>query len=108
MSDRRVPYPPRIASPPVDITPEMIAAAPELAVLALLDEALRVTRDALLAAQPSLVGEPPAWRVDPELVAARRLLRDVATIERSVAHYWQGVLRRLDDTADRDDDDLPF
>jgi hypothetical protein len=107
MSDRRRSRPPRIEAHSVDITPETFAAAPELAVLALLDEALRIARYALLAAQPSLVGEPPAWRVDPELVAARHLLRDATTLERSIARYRQRILRALHDAPDRDDD-LPF
>jgi hypothetical protein len=107
MSDRRLSRPALVAAGPFDITPETFAAAPELAVLALLDGVLHVTRDALLAAQPSLLGEPPAWRVDPELVAARSLLRDAAKLERAIVHYRQCLSRRLHDSADRDDD-LPF
>ncbi len=97
----------RTASSPFDITPETFAAAPELAVIALLDETLRVTRQAIVAAQPALVGEPPAWRVDPDLISARRLLRDVTKLERSIVHYRRGVLRVLYDAAERIDD-LPF
>ena len=107
MSARRVSRPPRVASPRFDITPETFAAAPELAVLALLDETLRVTRGALLAAQPALVGEPPPWRVSLDLIAAQRLLRDAAKLERSIVRYRHHVLRVLHDAPDRDDD-LPF
>ena len=106
MSDRRLSRPAR-TSCPSHPTPETFAAAPELAVLALLDEALRITREALVAVQPALIGEPPSWRVDPDLIAAKRLLRDVAKLERSVAHYQQRVLRVLHDAPDRNDD-LPF
>ena len=105
MSDRVPAFPQSVAS--CLITPETLAAAPELAVLALLDETLRVTRDALLAAQPALLGEPPAWRVDVDLSAARRLLQDAARLERSIVRYRQCVLRILHDAPERDDD-LPF
>ncbi len=99
--------PSRVDSSLCHITPETFAAAPELAVLALLDETLRITRNALLAAQPALIGEPPAWRVDVELIAARRLLHDAAKLEQSIVRYRQCVLRILHDEPDRDDD-LPF
>ncbi len=82
-------------------------AAPELVLLALLAETLRVARHALLAAQPALAGEPPAWRVESDLVAARRLLRDAATLERSIVRYRELVLQRVHD-APEPDDDLPF
>ena len=104
MSDRAPTRPPPVASSPRHITPETLAAAPELAVLALLDETLRVTRDALVAAQPGLVGEPPAWRVDVDLIAARRLLHEAAKLEQSIARYRRCVLRVLHDAPDRDDD----
>jgi hypothetical protein len=104
MSDRAPARPQQVASVPRHITPETLAAAPELAVLALLDETLRVTRDALVAAQPGLVGEPPTWRVDVGLIAARRLLLHAAKLERSIVRYRQCVLRVLHDAPDRDDE----
>ena len=88
------------------VTPATLAAAPELAVLALLDETLRITADALLAAQPALIGDPPSWRVTAELLAAARLLRDARRLERAVAHYRCEVLQALLDVPDNDD--LPF
>ena len=107
MSARAPARPPPVASSLCHITPETLAAAPELAVLALLGETLRVTRDALVAAQPALVGEPPAWRVDADLIAARRLLEDAAKLEQSIVRYRQCVLLVLHDAPDHDDD-LPF
>lgn len=107
MSERVRAQPAPAVSLCCQITPETLAAAPELAVLALLDETLRVMRAALLAAQPGLVGEPPAWRVDAALIAAQRLLRDTARLERSILSYRQCVLRVLHDESDRDAD-LPF
>ena len=107
MSARRLSRRPRLAACSDDLTPEAFAAAPELAVLALLDATLRVMGDALLAAQPALVGEPPAWRVEPDLLAARRLLRHAAKLERSIVRYRELVVRRIHD-APEPDDDLPF
>ena len=104
MSDRVPAHPAPVASSLCRITPETLAAAPELAVLALLAETLHVTRDALLAAQPALVGEPPAWRVDVDLIAARHLLQDAAKLEHSIVRYRQCLLRVLHDAPDHDDD----
>ena len=86
------------------VTPETVAAAPELAVLALLDHALDVTRLALLAAQPSLVGEPPPWRVTTELRAATRVLRAALALERAAAAYRRAVLAALHDGPASDND----
>ena len=88
------------------VTPETLAAAPELAVLALLDETLRITADALLAAQPALIGDPPTWRVTVELIAARRLLRDATRLGAAIADYRRIVVQMLDDAPGNDD--LPF
>lgn len=88
------------------VTPAMLAGAPELAVLALLDETLRIMADTLLAAQPALIGDPPSWRVTAELLAAARLLRDATRLGRAVAHYRRSVLQTLLDAPDNDD--LPF
>ncbi len=75
--------------------------------LALLDETLRVMRQALIAAQPALAGEPPPRQISPERIAAQRILRDAAKLDRSIAIYRPYVLRVLHDGSDRDDD-LPF
>ena len=88
------------------LTPPTLAGAPELAVLALLDETLRITADALVAAQPALIGDPPSWRVTAELLAAERLLRDARRLGRAVAHYRRSVLQTLLDAPENDD--LPF
>jgi hypothetical protein len=88
------------------ITPVTLAGAPELAVLALLDETLRITAEALLAAQPALIGAPPSWRATTELLAAERLLRDARRLGGAVAHYRRSVLQTLLDAPDNDH--LPF
>ena len=92
------------AEPP--ITPVTIVGAPELAVLAILDETLRITGHALLAAQPALIGEPPRWRVTADLIAARRLLRHAARLGRAVTDYRQCILQQLHD--EPGDDEMPF
>jgi hypothetical protein len=98
---------PSFDEPP--ITPLTLAEAPELALLALLDETLRIAGHALLAAQPALVGDPPAWRVTPELLAAKRLLRDATRLAAAIAHYRRSVLLALHHASDIDrDDNLPF
>lgn len=61
---------------------------------------------ALFAFQPALIGEPPSWRATPELITARRLLRDVARFEDAVADHRRAVVEMLHDAPD--DDDLPF
>ncbi|MCC7386899.1 MAG: hypothetical protein IT384_33995 [Deltaproteobacteria bacterium] len=74
------------------VTPEDLAAAPELAVVILLEHAIAVTADALLAAHPALIGEPPAWRVTKDLIAARHLLRAASRLARTIVLYRDCVL----------------
>jgi len=91
----------------LNVTPTDLLLAPELAVLALLDQALRIAAEALLAAQPALLGEPPPWRVTPDLLAARRFLQCATRLARATAHYRRCVLPPTD--TDRcDDDDRDF
>jgi hypothetical protein len=80
-----------------------IVLAPELAVLALLDQAVRISADALLVAHPVLIGEPPPWRLSPELVAARRLLDCAMRLANATATYRRSVLPAA--YAGLDDDD---
>jgi hypothetical protein len=97
-------------TPPFDepqITPLTLAEAPEFAVLALLDETLRIAGLALLAAQPALLGDPPPWRVTADLIAAKRLLQHASRLGTAVARYRRSVLNALHD-APVSDDDLPF
>jgi hypothetical protein len=90
----------------LQVNPETLVGAPELAVLALLDESLRIAALALVAAQPALVGEPPSWRITPELKAAARVLRDASKLEEAIARYRRCVVLALHD--EPDNDDLPF
>jgi hypothetical protein len=69
-----------------------IVLAPELAVLALLDQAVRISADALLVAHPALIGETPPWRLSPELIAARRLLDCAMRLANATANYRRCVV----------------
>ena len=91
----------------LDVTVPDVVRAPELAVLALLDQALRISAEALLAAQPALLGEPPSWRVTSELLAARRLLLCGARLARALLNYRSCVLH-APDAEDRGDHDRLF
>lgn len=91
----------------LDVTVPDVVRAPELAILALLDQALRISAEALLAAQPALLGEPPSWRVASELLAARRLLLCASRLSRAIVNYRSCVLH-APDAEDRDDHDRLF
>jgi len=93
-----------------DVTLPDIICAPELAVLGLLDHALRISAEALLAAHPALVGEPPPWRISPDLLAARRLLTYATRLSRAIVDYRHCVAQPVDapDASDGTDDDPAF
>ena len=83
----------------------LLAAAPELATLALLDMALDVCTTALLAEHPTLDHD---LRHDPEplsLREARRLIAAAHRLRCTVAHYRNAV---LDSLVPRRDDNEPF
>jgi hypothetical protein len=70
----------------------LLAAAPELATLALLDHALAVCTTTLLAEHPTLGHD---WRPDPEppsLREARRLIAAAHPFRRAIARYRNAVL----------------
>lgn len=88
---------------PLDL--RLLAAAPELATLALLDSALTVCTTALLAEHPTLNHDLRPDPQPPSLREARRLL--------AAAHRFRGVVARyrsavLDSLAPSRDDSDPF
>ena len=88
------------------LEPRLLAAAPELATLALLDDVLVVCKCALFAEHPTLSHE---LRSDPEsrsLREARRLLDATDRAHRAVARYRAAVLDSL--APPPDEDRLPF
>jgi hypothetical protein len=90
------------------VTLPHIVVAPELAVLAALDQTLRFSAAAMLAAQPALLGDPPPWRLEPELLAARRLLDCATRLARAIARYRRCVLPAAEDANDGDHDERAF
>jgi hypothetical protein len=84
----------------------LLAAAPELASLAVLDHVLGVCAASLLAQHPTLCH---ALRPDPEppsLREARRLLAAAQRFQTAITRYRSAVLDAL--LPDTDDDHLPF
>jgi hypothetical protein len=88
------------------LAPKTLAAAPELAALAMLDRALAVVISALHAEHPSLIGalqpgadDPPARR------HAHRLIQTARYMRCALARYRLAVRQTL---LTPDSDDLPF
>lgn len=84
----------------------LLAQAPELAALALLDVALAVSVRVLLAEHPTLELHEPL----PEplsLRRARRLLAAIHPLQRAARRYRAAVLAAMT-TPSNEDDDLPF
>lgn len=90
-------------------TPIDYIVAPELAALAIVDLAIDVALFALIAAQPSLVGDaPPCWVRDADsrpVRLGRALCTRAGKFQRLLRAYSDAV---RDEVQDRDDQDLPF
>ena len=85
----------------------LLAAAPELATLALLDNALAVCATSLLAEHPTLRHELRPDPEPPSLREARRLVAATHRFHRAIARYRNAVLDVLVPPAD-DHDSWPF
>jgi hypothetical protein len=87
------------------LEPRLLASAPELASLALLDDALVICAAALFAEHPTLGHE---LRPEPaSLREARRLLAESDRLARAVARYRRAVLAAIAPNP-TDHDHLPF
>ena len=79
------------ARPPartVAISPETLGRAPHLGVLDVVDHALRVAAWTMYAEMPALIGDPHPWHPEPrDLVAARRMMTQMARFARAVERY---------------------
>jgi hypothetical protein len=84
----------------------LLAAAPELATLALLDHALAVCAASLLAEHPTLGHDLRPDPEPPSLREARRLLAAAQRFQIAITRYRSAVLDAL--LPDTDDDHLPF
>jgi hypothetical protein len=78
--------------------------------MALLDRALAIATQALIAEHPTLANEMEPGRAEhepPTLREARRLLGAIPPLRRALARYCLAVCRALVPSR-TDDDDLPF
>jgi len=85
----------------------LLAAAPELATLALLDNALAICTTSLLAEHPTLGHDLRPDPEPPSLREARRLIAAVHRFRRAIARYRTAVLDVLAPTS-VDDESFPF
>ncbi len=98
----------RKPSQPLRCDPELLAQAPEMAILRLLDEALDTACFALLAEHPSLLMEDARRDDPPTLRLAQRLMRRAALMERDLRSYAAAVDDALRPPSSDDLPDLPF
>jgi hypothetical protein len=98
----------RKPSQPLRCNPELLAQAPEMAVLHLLDEALEVACFALFAEHPSLLMDDARRDDPPTLRLAERLIRRATTMSRELRRYAAAVDDALRPPASDDVPDLPF
>ena len=89
---------------PARLEPRLLAAAPELATLALLDSAPAVCTTALIAEHPTLGHHLRPDPEPPSLREARRLLAAVHRSRGTVARYRKAVLDGLVPLRDHDAD----
>ncbi len=98
-----------VALPPPPTVPELVLA-PELAAIILLEHAINVAGQALLAEHPTLIDDFARARDDaPILALAETICRRAAALEQSLRRYRCAV-RDASSPSRNDDapDDLPF
>jgi hypothetical protein len=95
------------ATSPERLSPELVASAPELLVLASLDTTLWTLHLALVAAFPELIDELGRRRDRPVLRAARLLVDRSSALRRAAARYRRALAAERERHAP-DDDDLLF
>lgn len=97
-----------VASRRSSLSPRYLAAAPELAALAMLDRALVVAVRALSAEHPTLADRHvPAQDEPHSLRQARLLVQTALTLRRALKRYRLAVRAALL-APDSETDDLPF
>jgi hypothetical protein len=92
-------------------SPEIIAREPHLAVLDIVGYSLDTAVRALMDDFPALQGDPHPWRPDPpDLMAARRLLRQMLTFSRALDRYRSALTAALTPPSSpgNDNDDIDF
>ena len=92
-------------------TPDELAHAPELAILAALDQTLDLVVRALVCAHPELADpERPYWlrQASRWTTAAEALADQTADMKQALIAYREAVEIRRQDKASEHPDDLPF
>lgn len=89
------------------LEPRLLASAPELAALALLDDALVIAAAALFAEHPTLGHELRPDAEPPSLRQARRILVESERLARAIARYRAAVLAAIAPPP-ADHEPLPF
>jgi hypothetical protein len=89
-------------------TPDDLAHAPELAILAALDRTLDLVVRALVCAHPEIAdSERPYWlrQASPVVTAAETLVEQTADIKQTLIAYREAVeVERRDNASERPDD----
>lgn len=100
----------RLLPPPSPPTVPELVHAPELATIALLEHALGLAMQALLAEHPTLADDFARPRDDgPVLTLAHTICRRAAALERALRRYRQAVRNAVAPSGSTDrGDDLPF
>jgi hypothetical protein len=93
--------------PDAPINPTTLMLAPELAILAVMEEVATIARFALIAAHPRLADPEPPGPEPPAVVAAHQLIERLHACRLACARYRRTTLRELLDS-DRHDDTIPF
>src|SRR4051812_47152882 len=101
-----------MTSAPLLLTPRVLAQAPELAVLAMLDEALHLTLLSLAAEHPTLdradhVLDRNPHRLATTLRLANRIVDRIENLRRLLDRYRAAVDDMLEQRANNDDE-IPF
>ena len=96
----------KVPHPDAPLTPVTLMLAPELAVLALLDEIVPIATYALHAAHPQLGDLNPLEPYPPDTKAARRLINCLHRCRWANSRYRHAALEKIPDQSD--DNDIPF
>jgi hypothetical protein len=89
--------------------PQTCGRASNLAVLDVVDHALRVAACTLCAEMPALIGDPHPWSPEPpDLVAARRMMMQMARFARAIERYQHTRQPMRAHSQPPPDDDIDF
>lgn len=99
----------RRTAPAAALSPDTLRRAPHLGPLDLATHALHLAAMTRYAELPALIGEPHPGRPEPpEVVVARRLLRQMARLDEAIERYRRTLAPLLTPPAPQSDDDADF